>query len=79
MDESLEPTNPKGEFHHFQLVDAEGRIPVSISVLVHYNPVDRDEDEAAKKPITDQEIIDFHYALKEFNGDYLQAFSRSNS
>jgi len=78
VDESLE-SNQKGEFHHFQLVDAEGRIPVSISVLVHYNPAEREEDEGSKKPISEQEVIDFHFALKEFNGDYLQAFSRSNS
>lgn len=65
---------PQGEFHHFQLVNAEGEIPVSISVLVHYN------QKAARQknqldPINADDIIDFHDALQEFDGDFIKAFS----
>ena len=70
-----ESSTPQGEFHHFQLVDAEGRIPVSISVLVHYNNQASPSSLTVFEPISDQDIIDFHYALKGFDGNYNQAFS----
>jgi hypothetical protein len=73
--------NPEaqGEFHHFQLVDSEGRIPVSVSILVHYN-YKRDKDEVTDEPqaISEDEIIDFHYALKGFDGNFVHAFRQHN-
>lgn len=64
---------PQGEFHHFQLVDAEGRIPFSISVLVHYNYRESLNNKQTD-PISADEIINFHYALKGFDGNFTHAF-----
>jgi len=71
-----QPAVPQGEFHHFQLVDAEGKIPVSISVLVHYNNQPTLTDILNQEPINEEDIIDFHYALKEFDGNYIKALSK---
>lgn len=68
-------TTPQGEFHHFQLVDAEGRIPVSISILVHYNNQQSSMKIGSSEPISEEDIINFHYALKEFDGNYTKAFT----
>ena len=63
----------QGEFHHFQLFDAEGRIPLSISVLVHYNYRDSQNNKAAD-PISADDVVNFHYALKGFDGNFTHAF-----
>lgn len=69
-----EPT-PRGEFHHFQLVNSDGEVPFSISVLVHMNRASAEEADAT--PISTNEIINFHEGLKNFDGDYAKAFRRS--
>ena len=73
MEENLE--SPQGEFHHFQLVNQEGDIPVSISVLVHYNQ--KSEGFMYQQaPITADDIIAFHEGLKKFDGDFAKAFTK---
>lgn len=64
---------PQGEFHHFQLVSANGEIPLSVSVLVHYNqlPPSFETPEA----ITSDDIIALHEGLRSFDGDFIKAFS----
>lgn len=69
-----EETLPQGEFHHFQLVNSEGDIPLSISVLVHFNRPAMALPEDQRAPIGANDIIDLHEALKEFDGDYIKAF-----
>ncbi len=64
-----------GEFHHFQLVDQDGNIPFSISVLVHYNQKSA-RHEANLEPISSNDIIEFHDALRGFDGDYIAALSK---
>ena len=63
---------PQGEFHHFQLVNQNGDIPLSISVLVHYN---RKENQELQEPITANDIIEFHQALQSFDGNFVKAFA----
>ena len=69
-------TPQEGEFHHFQLVDPEGRIPVSISVLVHYNQSENTPSGTWQNPIEEDDVIDFHFALKQFDGNYISALSK---
>ncbi|MBU6389348.1 hypothetical protein KGQ71_02425 [Patescibacteria group bacterium] len=73
MDEDVKPA---GEFHHFQLVNTDGDVRLSISVLVHYS---KGEGSFAQEmpPIGDNEIIDLHEALQHFDGDYAKAFNRN--
>ena len=68
---------PDGEFHHFQLVNADGEIPMSISVLIHVNPKAFTKPSVQQSPITSNDVIAFHDALASFNGDFISAF-RSN-
>ncbi len=69
-----EETAPQGDFHHFQLVNSDGEIPISISVLVHFNRKSSFSIEEGA-PITANDIIHFHEALKDFDGDYIKAFT----
>jgi hypothetical protein len=69
------PESPQGEFHHFQLVNQEGDIPLSISVLVHYNQRSH-ASMFGQAPITADDIIAFHEGLKKFDGDFAKAFSK---
>jgi hypothetical protein len=74
MDEELLPTH--GEFHHFQLVNQEGEVPFSISVLVHYNAGKESTALDTSRPaISAEEIIEFHDALADFDGDFVKAFA----
>ena len=65
----------EGFFQHFQLVNNQGEIPVSISVLIHYNkpsaPLRMEE------PITSSDVIDLHNALQQFDGNFSSAFNPS--
>lgn len=66
---------PEGEFHHFQLVDpSDGSVPMSISVLVHYNP--KSPRSEALEPISPDEVMAFHEALQGFDGNYTAALSK---
>ena len=68
------PTN--GEFHHFQLVNQDGEVPFSVSVLVHYNAgKESSAIDSSRPPISAEEIIAFHNALSEFDGDFVKAFA----
>ena len=68
------PTN--GEFHHFQLVNQDGEVPFSVSVLVHYNAGKESlAMDSSRPPISAEEIIAFHNALNEFDGDFVKAFA----
>jgi|GEM_PF-5236763 len=69
---------PEGEFHHFQLVNAEGEIPVSISVLIHLNPKAFGTPLTQHTPITSNDVIALHDALQKFNGDFISAFRTSS-
>jgi len=67
---------PEGEFHHFQLVDpTDGTVPMSISVLVHYNNQRSSREPAHAEPITIDEVVSFHDALQGFDGNYTAALS----
>lgn len=68
-----EENNPKGEFHHFQLVNQQGDIPMSISILIHYNRPELLED-LETAPISTNDIIEFHEAFQKFDGNYGKAF-----
>ena len=70
-----EDLNIDGEFHHFQLVNANGEIPLSISILVHVNAKSLNQHSAPATPITTNEVLEFHEALRGFNGDFISAFS----
>lgn len=65
---------PDGEFHHFQLVNAEGEIPMSISLLIHVNPQLMGKFAQPSNPITANDVIALHDALENFNGDFISAF-----
>ena len=65
---------PEGEFHHFQLVNVDGDIPLSISVLIHVNPKVLGKVTMPQTPITSNDVIALHDALQNFNGDFISAF-----
>jgi hypothetical protein len=65
---------PDGEFHHFQLINAEGEIPMSISVLIHLNPKAMGKPAVPQNPITANDVLALHEALETFNGDFISAF-----
>lgn len=70
----MEPIKPpEGEFHHFQMIDQEGDIPFSVSVLVHYN-----DQKAGKKkelsPISPDDVLLLHEGLNRFDGNFIKAF-----
>lgn len=71
-----EEVTPQGEFHHFQLVNSDGEVPLSISVLVHFNRKNS-QPENTGTPISANDIISFHDALQDFDGDYIKAFNQS--
>ena len=74
----IEP--PEGEFHHFQLVNAQGEVPVSVSILIHINPKALGNSPiVSQEPIGATDIIELHDALQGFNGDFISAFSTINS
>jgi len=72
MDEPL----PQGVFHHFQLVNAQGDVPISISVLVHYNNP-RSEAALLLPPLEADDLIQFHNDLSAFDGDFIKAFNKT--
>jgi hypothetical protein len=74
----MEPMLPtEGEFHHFQLVNADGEVPLSISVLVHINPkMIQSFTQTETAPISTDEVLQLHDALQEFDGDFIKAFSK---
>ncbi len=65
---------PQGEFHHFQLVNSDGEIPFSISVLVHFGSKKLEMLPEEGDPISANDIIELHEALKTFDGDFIKAF-----
>lgn len=65
---------PEGEFHHYQIVDPEGNVPFSISILVHLNNKSA-KDKINLEPITTADMITFHKELESFDGDFLKSFS----
>lgn len=75
----MEPLLPaEGEFHHFQLVNSEGEVPLSISLLVHINPkMARALAQTDTSPISTDEVLQLHEALEQFDGDFIQAFSKN--
>ena len=73
--EPKEPQDlPNGEFHHFQLVNGTGEVPLSISLLVHYNRT-TGQFTPADTPISAEDVIEFHDALKSFDGNFINAIS----
>lgn len=70
---------PEGEFHHFQLVNTQGDVPMSISILIHLNPKALGLPLGSQEPIGASDIIALHDALQDFNGDFISAFSTINS
>lgn len=73
----MDELTPQGEFHHFQLVSSSGDIPVSISVLVHYNQTNPPVGHYTQPPISTDDIIRLHDELEAFDGDFIKAFSKS--
>jgi hypothetical protein len=51
-----------GEFHHYQLVDPQGNMPVSISVLVHHAGATPSASQG-KKPLTIEDALAFHDSI----------------
>ena len=73
----MEPMLPtEGEFHHFQLVNSEGEVPLSISVLVHINPKSLSTGSSLENPISADDVLAFHEELKAFDGDFSAAFTK---
>jgi len=72
----MDEITPQGEFHHFQLVNSQGEVPVSISVLVHYNQQPARPDQSLP-PLETDDVIQFHEDLQQFDGDFIKAFSAS--
>lgn len=64
-----------GEFHHFQLVDGQGEIPLSISVLIHYNHPELDPKQQIP-PLSADDVLELHSALASFDGNYSKAFKQ---
>lgn len=64
----------EGEFHHFQMFDAEGNIPFSVSLLVHYNQKNRRRQREII-PLETNDIISFHDELEGFDGNFIKTFS----
>lgn len=75
LESPADDLNVDGEFHHFQLVNADGEIPLSISILVHVNQKALEKQRVPATPITANEVLEFHEALSAFNGDFISAFS----
>ena len=69
--------NIDGEFHHFQLVNQDGEIPMSISVLIHVNPKALGKQPVSANPISTSDVLALHDALKGFNGDFITAFTQT--
>jgi hypothetical protein len=62
---------PDGEFHHFQLAQANADMPFNISVLFHISgPKSSD-----LPPISTNDILAFHQAYQSFDGDFSGAFT----
>ena len=73
----MEPLLPtEGEFHHFQLVNSEGEVPLSISLLVHINPKSLSSGPSLEGPISTDDVLDFHEELKAFDGDFSAVFTK---
>jgi hypothetical protein len=70
---------PNSELHHFQMVTPDGQVPVSISILVHVTPPSASpatpHTAVTQQPITPDEVLAFHEALRTFNGDFRTAFT----
>lgn len=66
----------EGEFHHFQLVNSEGEVPLSISVLVHINPKSLGSASSSEEPISADDVLAFHEELKAFDGDFSAVFTK---
>lgn len=64
-----------GQFHHFQLVAPDGTIPLSISVLIrlHSQP-ESGSVPSSVTPISSNDVIALHEALKTFDGNFIAAF-----
>jgi hypothetical protein len=75
----MEPLVPSeqqsGEFHHFQLVNAAGEVPLSISVFVHYNGKNIQTARPDQAPIESDDVLALHEALKSFDGNFIKAFN----
>ena len=74
----MDPLKPEGEFHHYQIVDPEGNIPFSISVLVHFNNKSANK-KANLQALNHDDVISFHRELESFNGNFEQAFKQNSS
>jgi hypothetical protein len=71
----MDPIQPEGEFHHFQLVSPNGEIPFSVSILVHYNQP-KGVTKSPLPPLTVNDVLELHEALDRFDGDFAKAFAK---
>jgi hypothetical protein len=65
----------EGDFHHFQLINQDGDVPMSISVLVHVNTPAHAA--AAAPALTADDVLALHNELERYNGDFITAFKRA--
>jgi hypothetical protein len=74
----MEPLQqPEGEFHHFQLISPDGDVPISISVLLHVNrSAFHGSSSDSLMPISAEDVIALHDALRHFDGNFIKAFKR---
>lgn len=72
----MEPLQPEGEFHHFQLISPDGQVPLSISVLLHVNRVAAPGSPSDAAPIDSNDVIALHEALRQFDGNFIKAFQK---
>ncbi|HSI20150.1 MAG TPA: hypothetical protein VLA04_00350 [Verrucomicrobiae bacterium] len=73
----MEPLQqPEGEFHHFQLVNQNGEVPLSISLLVHVNRAAAFGSPADLPPLSTDDVIALHDALRKFDGNFIKAFQK---
>ncbi len=70
----MDELSPQGEFHHFQLFQPSGELPISISILVHaQQPPELPEEE----PLSHEDVLALHWALESFDGDFKRAFAKA--
>lgn len=72
----MEQRPEEGELHHFQLVNADGQVPISITLLVHVNRSTPTGLHQELSPLTANDVLAFHDAMRNFDGNFIKAFKK---
>jgi hypothetical protein len=78
----MEPVQPpEGELHQFHMVSPDGEIPVSITVLVRFGRSTQPglQPNLNREPISADEVLTLHDALRSFDGNFIHAFRTPRS